>query len=233
MNRPLSIVLIEDHDALREVTAEALIADGHYVTSLSCAESLADEIDTQQIDLYILDLMLPGEDGLSLAKRIRASNTKAGIIMLTARTQTEDRTAGYFAGADIYLSKPTHPIELRAAVQALARRLCDVPSTTTGTCTLDLTRLELQGATARISLSALEAQQLTAFVHAKAQQLESWQLIALAHRPVDEASKKALEVQMVRLRKKLAQAGAPQPSIKALRGVGYQLCTALSLTSSH
>jgi DNA-binding response OmpR family regulator len=119
----LNIVLVEDHDLLRTVTQSVLTDSGHKVLALSCSEEVDDAISSMSPDLYILDLNLPGEDGLSLAKRIRQSHPRVGIIMTTARTDVADRLDGYESGADIYLPKPTDPSELLAAAVALARRL--------------------------------------------------------------------------------------------------------------
>lgn len=224
MDTPLTIVLVEDHDALRDVTVEALEHEGHDVTGVASAEDLSDAGNAHSADLYILDLKLPGEDGLSLASRIRASNPTAGIIMVTARTQPEERSAGYDAGADIYLTKPTSPTELIAAVRALARRIKPAIDGAPDEIRLHLAKLELHGRTGKVGVSLTEAQQLVAFLHAKDQQLESWQLIELGGREADDVSKKTMEVQMVRLRKKLTQIGAEEPTIKSLRGLGYRLC---------
>lgn len=194
MGVPLHIVLVEDHDALRDVTVEALVREGHEVVGIASAEDLPDETHAQGIDLYILDLNLPGEDGLSLAARIRASNARAGIIMVTARTQPEDRSAGYDAGADIYLTKPTSPAELISAVKAVARRIKPATHGIAGELTLDPEKLELRGPLGTVDVSLMEIQQLMAFIHAKDQQLESWQLIEMAGREPDDASKKVVEV---------------------------------------
>lgn len=122
-NPSLNIVLVEDHDLLRTVTASVLTEAGHKVLALSCAEEVDEAISGMSPDLYILDLNLPGEDGISLARRIRRSHPRVGIIMTTVRAEVADRLDGYESGADIYLPKPTDPTELLAAAVALARRL--------------------------------------------------------------------------------------------------------------
>lgn len=228
MTTPLNIVVVEDHDALRDVTVEALSQHGHNVRGVDCAEALPDEPGLLPIDLLIVDLNLPGEDGISLATRIRAAQPHIGIIMVTARNQVSDRTTGYQSGADIYLTKPTSIDELLAAIHALARRIKsqDTPGST---FVLDLATLSLAGPQYTVNLSSHEAAVLAAFVRAKDQQLETWQLIAPSGKPVTETSKKALEVQLVRLRKKLQQAGATEPTIKAIRGQGYKLCVKLGI----
>jgi len=230
MSNALNIMVVEDHDALRDITVEALAQRGHNVRGVDSAEALPDEPGLFPIDLLVIDLNLPGEDGISLAARIRAAQPDIGIIMVTARNQVRDRMVGYDSGADIYLTKPTSSEELIAAVRALTRRIRpDEPSDCP--LTVHLASLNLLGAKDKVSLSSHEAAQLAALVRAKDQQLETWQLIALTDKEVTEHSKKALEVQIVRLRKKLQQAGAQEPSIKAIRSQGYRLCVKVALST--
>ena len=229
MSNSLNIVVVEDHDALREVTVEALSKHGHNVRGLDCAEALSDEPGPLPIDLLVIDLNLPGEDGISLAGRIRAAQPDIGIIMVTARTQVRDRIAGFNSGADIYLTKPTSTDELIAAVRALTRRI--KPEESSACCTLNLSALSLDGPLGKISLSSHEATLLAALVRAKDQQLETWQLISLTDKAVSEASKKALEVQIVRLRKKFLQAGIQDASLKVVRGQGYRLCIKVAIST--
>jgi DNA-binding response OmpR family regulator len=229
MPKPLNIMVVEDHDALRDVTVEALSQRGHNVRGIDSAEALPDEPGLFPIDLLVIDLNLPGEDGISLAARIRAAQPDIGIIMVTARGQLHDRLAGYDSGADIYLTKPTSADELCAAIRALTRRLRPIEPDASAFA-LNLGALALQGPAGSASLSSQETALLSAFLRAKDQQLETWQLIALADKPVNEASKKALEVQIVRLRKKLVQVGAPEHTLKVIRNVGYRLCLKLTLS---
>ena len=231
MDTPLNIVVVEDHDALRDVTVEALSQHGHNVRGVDCAEALPDETGLTPIDLLVIDLNLPGEDGISLAARIRAVQPGIGIIMVTARNQVRDRMMGYESGADIYLTKPTSVDELAAAIRALTRRIKPQGSPDNSAYRLDLSTYSLLGSGATVNLTSHEAAQLAAFARAQDQQLETWQLIALTGKPVNEANKKALEVQLVRLRKKLQQAGATEPTIKAIRGQGYKLCVKLAISA--
>ena len=125
MTIPLEIVLVEDHDDLRRVTAVLLAERGHHVVGLSSAEEVDDSILLPKPDVFILDLNLPGEDGLTLAKRIRNAQPRVGIVLTTVRSELRDRLDGYESGADIYLPKPTDFEELTAAVEALGRRVRD------------------------------------------------------------------------------------------------------------
>lgn len=117
------ILVVEDHDALREVTVATLQGLGHKVRGIACAEDLSAEFAICNPQILILDLNLPGEDGISLARRMRRLHPELGIIMVTARKELIDKIAGYENGADIYLTKPTSFEELAAAVLALSRRI--------------------------------------------------------------------------------------------------------------
>ncbi len=119
----MNILIIEDHDALREVTMSALMEMGHKVRGICSAETLNAELEISVPHILILDLNLPGEDGLSLARRLRRLHPTIGIIMVTARNELTDKISGYENGADIYLTKPTSLEELAAAVSALSRRI--------------------------------------------------------------------------------------------------------------
>ena len=223
----LTIFIVEDNDDLRETLCDALATQGHQVRGVDCAEAVPEQAGGP-IDLMIIDLNLPGEDGISLASRLRQAQPELGIIMLTARQQAEDRTTGYASGADIYLTKPTSMGELNGAIQALARRLKPLPCAV-ATLHLDSSRLELSGTGERVTLTPSEAAVLAAFGRASAQRLEHWQLIECLGKPDASYSKAALEMLIGRLRKKLQQAGAAPSAIKSLRGIGYQLCCSICL----
>ena len=119
----MKIIVVEDHEALREVTVAALQDMGHKVRGVDRAEALDEELPAFRPHLLILDLNLPGEDGVSLARRVRKAHPEIGIIMVTVRNQLGDKLTGYDSGADLYLTKPTSIEELAAAIQALSRRL--------------------------------------------------------------------------------------------------------------
>lgn len=227
MDTGLNIVVVEDHDMLREVTVEALQSSGHWVVGIESAEALA-EISSRPIDLMVIDLNLPGEDGISLAQRIRMTQPQIGIIMLTARNRPSDKTIGYHSGADIYLTKPTSPEELNAAVSALMRRLHNtvghLPS-----LKLDINTHTLDGLGKKVTMSAKEVALLSAFARAHEHRLENWQLIELLGKSPESYRKANLEVQIVRLRKKLALASGSENNICAIRGVGYQLSARLEI----
>ncbi|MCX7161450.1 MAG: response regulator transcription factor [Rhodocyclales bacterium] len=231
MDSALNIIVVEDHDELREVTVAALCGMGHVVRGVDCAEALDDELGAFRADILVLDLNLPGEDGISVARRMRAAGPDIGIIMVTAREAVRDKMTGYGSGADIYLTKPTSVEELGAAIQALSRRIRpDAPLA--GQLTLNPVTLQLHGPRAVLDVSDQECALLSAFAKAAEHRLESWQMMELSGKGADEVSKSTLEVQIVRLRKKLEEAGAATPTIKAIRGRGYQLCVPLVVRSA-
>ncbi|MCG2586851.1 response regulator transcription factor [Massilia sp. TS11] len=226
----LHIVLVEDHDLLREVLREALAAHGHTVVALSSAEAVDDEIGTAPVDLMVLDINLPGEDGFSLAARYRAAHPHGGLVLVSGRVSLGDKLAGYAAGADLYMTKPIEPLELGAAVAALARRIAagrQLPPEPGAPLHLHMRTLLLQAAGKEVKLSHGEAALLSALARAPGQRLEAWQLLELLG---DNAgSKGALEVRLTRLRAKLRQIGAPDDVLRSLRNHGYQLCTPVQI----
>jgi DNA-binding response OmpR family regulator len=232
MDSPLNIIVIEDHDDLRLTTVESLLRQGHCVVGVACAEALDDELGSFPADVLLLDLNLPGEDGISLSKRLRAAFPALGIIMITARDQASDITNGYGSGADIYLTKPTSLEQISAALNSLSRRLRSSPSIEPG-FKIDSVTLQLVGPKATVDLSEQEYLLLAALAKAKDHRLDTWQLLESTGRAPSDASKSSLEVQLVRVRKKLELAGANSPSIKSIRGSGYQLCISVIVTKSE
>lgn len=231
MATTLSIVVVEDHDELREVTVDALLAQGHHVHGVDSAEALDERMVRFPADLLILDVGLPGEDGISIARRIRAAQPDIGIIMVTARNQTRDITSGYDSGADIYVTKPVSPDELEAAINALARRLRPERPLATQ-LSVNTKTLMLHGPSGSAALSDSDVLLLAKLAQAPDNRQETWQLLEAIGKTMDESEKRALTVHIVRLRKKLEQAGAEDPTIKSIRGSGYQLCLPLRIDHS-
>ena len=230
MAAQLNIVLVEDHDSLREITVDVLRQHGHQVTGLACAEEVDETAGSRPADLYIIDLNLPGEDGIHLAQRIRKVNTHVGIIMVTARSQLQDKLNGYASGADIYLPKPVAAVELLAAIQALERRLKTETAVPDNSLMLDLHRLLLTGPTAEAELTNSEATLLGALAQAPGHRLDNWQLAEILNQDMESFSKSSLEVRIVRLRKKIIQVGGSKGAIKSIRLQGYQLCLPLRIS---
>lgn len=231
--RSLNVVVVEDHDGLRDVITEVLRSHGHAVTGLACAEELDDKAGGMPIDLLIVDLNLPGEDGLSLAQRFRAAQPLSGIIIVTSRDKVEDRVSAYTSGADIYLQKPVSMVELMAAVNSVARRLSAQTTTESQSpppsVSIDVEKMRLCGPLGEGVLTSAEALLIAALARAPGRRLETAAL--LGHLKIDPASysKSAFEVRVVRLRRKLMDVGADKQCIRSTRMQGYQLSPFLTI----
>jgi DNA-binding response OmpR family regulator len=221
--RSLCIMVIEDYDALRETMCRVLSDDGHEVVGVAMAEDVDDTPVGFVPDLYIVDLNLPGEDGISLAARIRRSEPSAGIVIVSARSSVTDRIEGYSSGANIYLTKPVSLDELRAVVAGFVQRLVEVERGKDITLVLRPLRMQVAGPAYSARVTQAEQVLLAAFSRAAQQSLEHWQVAAHLGQG-EELSKENLEVRLGRLRKKLIACGAPAPTIQSIRGVGYRLC---------
>jgi DNA-binding response OmpR family regulator len=221
----LKILVVEDNDALREATLAFLQNEGHYVRGVAQAEEI-DELPGGFVpDVYVIDLNLPDEDGLSLTRRLRAAHPNVGIVITTARTQIGEKVLGYGSGADLYLSKPVHPRELMAGISALGKRVRTI-GLQTKAMVLDLKRMVLIGPETQVEITASDALVLSALARAPGHKLERWQIAEIVRgTDTDTPSAATLEMRISRLRKKLAAVGAPAPHIKAVHKVGYTLCT--------
>jgi DNA-binding response OmpR family regulator len=220
----LSIVLVEDNDDLRELTADALRAEGHRVVALSCAEELEDQARGAAADVFLIDLNLPGEDGYRLSRRIRQVQPLVGIIIISARSDLQDKVVGYDSGADWYLAKPVPFAELSAALKSFARRRqAQQVDNVMPTGGLRLQQRELHGPVGSVRLTPAEENLLTALARAPSGRLENWQLLELFGLDSADVSKTSLEVRITRLRKKLSQVGAQGLCLESIRGIGYQL----------
>lgn len=229
---PLNILVVEDDDNLRASILDALGSRGHAVRGVDCAEALPEQADLLQLDFAILDLNLPDEDGISLSKRLRQTHPDLGIIMLSARARSEDRSTGYASGADIYLTKPASLAELNQAILALARRLKRTSSATNQQeLRLHVKGLMLSLGEQQIALTKSEAALLAAFVRAAQNTMETWQIAEALGLDLEEVKKTLIELHVSRLRRKLPVLGAVSSPIRAIRGVGYQLCVPVQLVS--
>lgn len=226
MSRALKIVVVEDYDAFREAICGALRADGHAVTGVAMAEDVDDEPIGHVCDLYIIDLNLPGEDGISLAGRIRRSQPGVGIVIVSARNTVEDRIGGYHSGANIYLTKPFSLDELRAVVAGFGQRLTAPAAPNARLLTLDPLRMLASGPSGESRLTQPEVLLLAAFSRVSQQFLERWQVASHLGQGED-ISRENLDVKLGRLRKKLISCGIEPPAIQSMRGVGYRLCCSI------
>jgi DNA-binding response OmpR family regulator len=228
----LNLVLVEDHEVLRGLLTLALEDAGHQVTALSCAEELEDEAAGQSVDVFLIDITLPGEDGFSLTARVRASYPLAGLILVTARSNLRDKLEGYACGADLYLTKPLEVEEVCAAVSSIGRRMALARKVMTTANILTLSQLEMsvsQRGQPGVSLTAAEIAMLVTLSRAPGQRVAYWQIAEVLGLDLQTYPKASLEVRIVRLRKKLVQAGARADCIESIRNHGYQLCVSLQV----
>jgi DNA-binding response OmpR family regulator len=225
---PLKILVVEDNDDARLLATHALSRLGHIVHGISSGAGVDSELVEFDADLLLLDVSLPGEDGLSIARRMRQDRPNIGIIMLTAHNRVDDKVAGYASGADIYLIKPVSMRELGAATEAVARRL-HRSAPAAPPLSLHPTLRQLTGPLGTVDISKRESDLLRAFLDSNERVLHNHSIQSMLAKADDTYSKATLEVQIVRLRKKLELAGATSPTLKAIRGIGYQLCVPLEV----
>ena len=226
LSSSLSIAVVEDHDFLRDSTVNLLRERGYQAEGFYCAEDLIEENTHHSPDLYIIDLNLPGEDGLSLAKRIRASRNHVGIVMVTARGLIQDKVQGYASGADIYLPKPVDPEELLAVVDRFSHKFMH-DRAMSGDASFYFSKLLLDKDGQQVQLTQSEGNLLNAFLLAPSQILERWQVMevmTIKGEPISDAS---MEVRIGTLRKKFISIGIAATSIQSIRKLGYRLCLSL------
>ena len=230
-NRADRIVVVDDDARIRDLLRRYLSQEGFEVLLAEDAKALNRLLTRETIDLIVLDLMLPGEDGLSICRRLRAANDSTPIIMLTAKVEDVDRIVGLEVGADDYLPKPFNPRELLARIQALVRRqrilgahagpMAEEGEIAFGDHVLNLGRRSLRKAGQEQPLTTGEFGLLAAFAQHPNRPLGRDRLLELARGRDHEATDRSIDVQVMRLRK-LIEADPAQPRhIRTVWGVGY------------
>lgn len=232
MNTELSapaarILMVDDDPGIRDVVSDFLSMHGYLVETAGDAREMEEALNRGPIDLIVLDVMLPGEDGLAICRRL-AGVEGPRIIMLSAMGEDTDRIVGLELGADDYLAKPCNPRELLARVRAVLRRVDARPPGAGGGAgcefagwRLDLVRRELRSPDGVVvNLSSGEFSLLRAFVERPQRVLTRDQLLDLARGPNSEAFDRAIDVQISRLRRKLDDGGG-QDLIRTIRNEGY------------
>ncbi|CAO3416222.1 response regulator [Azospirillum endophyticum] len=234
MDRTPHLLVVDDDREIRSLVAQFLTKHGFRVTGVKDGAEMMRTLDGARVDLIVLDLMLPGEDGLSLCRRLRAApqTAQTPVIMLTAMGEETDRIVGLEMGADDYLAKPFSPRELLARIKAVLRRVAAPPvagaPAATGTVlrfegwSLDLTRRELRSADGvLVQLSAGEYDLLVAFAEHPQRVLTRDQLLDLARGRSAVPFDRSIDVQVSRLRRKIEPDPADPTLIKTVRGGGY------------
>jgi len=226
---PTKVVVVEDNETLCAELVHFLSAAGFQALGLGDGLALSAHLARDEPDVLILDLNLPFEDGIQIARRVRQAFPDVRIAMLTGRARGSDRTEGYEAGADVYLTKPTRPAEMLAVVRNLHQRRTSTQATALR-WTLDATRRCLHSSQGHsLRLTEGETVLLRALAVAGGG-LDTDQLLdALGSDATDPRPGKArLEVLISRLRSKLRCLGPDGLAIHARRGHGYQLGFALA-----
>ena len=226
------ILVVDDDSEIRSLLAEYLERNGLKTLVAADGASMWRTLDTARVDLIVLDLMLPGEDGLTLCRTLRARSS-VPIIMLTARREPLDRIVGLEMGADDYLPKPFEPRELLARIRSVLRRAQALPGNLEPPAAkliafagwrLDLEARHLlseQGVV--VSLSGAEFRLLKAFLDHPHRVLNRDQLLNLTQGRAADPFDRSVDLQVSRLREKLRDDAYSQRIIKTVRNEGYVL----------
>jgi two-component system phosphate regulon response regulator OmpR len=222
------ILVVDDDVRLRGLLSRYLSENGFRVTAAEDAAEARERLRFLQPDLLVLDVMMPGESGLSLTESLRRDNADIPILLLTARGAPEDRIAGFEAGADDYLPKPFEPKELLLRIRAMLRRAPPPPVTGApagpiplGPLSFDTGRAELRSPAGIVRLTGGEASLLLALA-LRANEILSREDIATAL-DMDESSERAIDVQVTRLRRKIEADPREPRFLHTVRGRGYVL----------
>jgi two-component system phosphate regulon response regulator OmpR len=227
------IVVVDDERDVREMIEEYLSGHGFRVSTAEGGNRLRAILAGEPVDLVILDINMPEENGLSLARHIR-ENYGSGIIMLTAAGDLVDRIIGLEIGADDYIAKPFDPRELLARVRSVLRRVQTAPSPQVpaasavtnrvrfGRCVLDLDAQTLTTLSGEdVPITTMEFDLLKAFASRPNRVLTRDQLLDLAHHRGWEPFDRSIDIRIARIRRKIEADPAKPQTIKTVRGSGY------------
>jgi two-component system OmpR family response regulator len=232
MTTPEHILIVDDDAEIRSLLSDYLQKNGYRTTTVAEGKGMTVALGEGRMDLIVLDLMLPGDDGLVLCRNLRA-HSDIPVIMLTARGEDMDRILGLEMGADDYLPKPFNPRELLARIKSILRRAKALPENLR---TDDAARLLFAGwelnTSARqlvspegvvIPLSGAEYRLLRVFLNHPNRVLNRDQLMDLTQRRETDPFERSIDVQVSRLRHRLADDAKEPAIIKTVRGEGYVL----------
>ena len=228
---PATILVVEDEPDIRHLVSHHLVKEGYRVAGVASGEEALAAAESQPPDLIVLDLMLPGLDGLTVCRRLRANPKTAGIliVILTAKGEEADVVAGLNLGANDYVTKPFSPRVLLARVRAVLRRTASAPLPAAEP---DAEVLEIQNVKMHfgrhevlvdgqpVDLSATEFRVLAALARRPGWVLTRQQILDAVHGANYVITDRAVDVQIVGLRKRLGRAGK---YIETVRGVGYRV----------
>ena len=230
MSRAHTIWVVDDDPELRQLLSSYLTDQGYEVRCLNDGRQLIARLEFQRPDLVVLDLMLPGEDGLTLLRRLRDNQDDLPVVMLTAKGEAVDRIIGLEQGADDYLAKPFLPRELTARIEAVLRRRGNLPAGTPvaggelvefGDNVLDLSARTLEREGKSVTITSGEFSLLAAFVQHPHRPLSRERLIELARGPDSDTDSRSMDVQVSRVRR-LIEPDASRPRyLQTVWGYGY------------
>ncbi|MDD2536630.1 MAG: two-component system response regulator OmpR [Macromonas bipunctata] len=229
--RPDKILVVDDDARIRDLLKRYLTQEGFDVLLAEDGRALTRLLLRETVDLIVLDLMLPGEDGLSICRRLRSQNDRTPIVMLTAKSEDVDKIVGLEVGADDYLSKPFNPRELLARIHAVLRRrpTPEVPGAPSseaelvrfGAFEFDLAQRSLRKHGEDMPLTTGEFAMLKALVRHPRQPLSREKLAQLARGREFEPFDRSLDVQVSRLRKIIEDDPAVPRYLQTVWGIGY------------
>jgi two-component system, OmpR family, phosphate regulon response regulator OmpR len=223
------LLVVDDDERIRGLLQKFLIRSGFLVSTARDAAQARRVLSGLEFDLIVLDVMMPGEDGISLTRALRA-RMQTPILLLTAKGETGNRIEGLEAGADDYLVKPFEPKELLLRINAILRRVPQVKAAEAGPKILhlggvryDVDRGELWNGTEMVRLTATEAQLMRIFAAQAGVPVSRDRLVGDLGRDEGGAQERAVDVQITRLRRKI-EADPKQPRyLQTVRGEGYML----------
>ena len=224
MNGDRHLLVVDDDDRIRDLLKEYLAQSGFRVTTAPNAAAAGKLMETLDFDLLVLDVMMPGEDGFSFTKKLRAkSGHRTPVLMLTARGHSEDRIEGLSLGADDYLAKPFEPQELLLRIEAILRRACPraepVKVLSLGACEFAAERGELSRDGELIRLTDAEVELLRRLAREANAPVDRLELA----RGTADATGRAVDVQVTRLRRKIEDDPKNPRYLQTVRGIGYRL----------
>ena len=224
------LLVVDDDERIRGLLQKYLIRNGFLATAARDAAHARRLLAGLEFDLIVLDVMMPGEDGVSLTQSLRDEDVTTPILLLTAKAETEDRIRGLEAGADDYLAKPFEPKELLLRINAVLRRAPVVEITpevpkflTLGSIRYDMERGELWRGDDLVRLTATESQLMRIFSAAPCEPLSRAKLVEDLGRDRGQAQERAVDVQITRLRRKIEQNPKHPRFLQTIRGAGYML----------
>ena len=222
------LLIVDDDERIRTLLRQFLIRAGFWVSAARDATHARHLLSGLEFDLIVLDVMMPGEDGISLTRDLRKTITTP-IMLLTARGATEERISGLEAGADDYLAKPFEPKELLLRINAILRRVPQVAADTgpkflhLGPVRYDVERGELWRGEDLVRLTATENTLMKSLSENPGEPVSRSDLVEKLGRGDDKAQERAVDVQITRLRRKIEEDPKQPRYLQTVRGAGYML----------